>query len=372
MKKRLLWKLLLVQALVLLVAGVVLWLAIIAALPRAFERHMAGMGAGMMGRGMGPMFFQQFRDGVFDALAWGGGAALLAAAGASFWLSRRLTAPIVRMQAISERIASGQFGERVPVESEDELGALAASFNRMAAALEETEERRRRLIADVAHELRTPLTGIRGYLEGLRDGVLPVDDETFSQMEAEAGRLQRLVDDLQELSRVEAGAFQLELQAVGLPELLHSLQKNFLHRFEEKGVHLEVVQPVAFCLWGDPARLTQILTNLLNNALRYTPPGGRVTITARQTGEMVEICIADTGVGISEKDLPHIFERFYRADSSRSRRNRDGGSGIGLTIVRHLVEAHGGSIWAESDGLGKGSRFYLRLPTCTKTGAVDL
>ncbi len=379
MKSRLALKLFLSYLVVLGIAAVMLLLAMQAVLPRAFERHMgammgpdgSGMG-GMMGLGNGPRIgtgsnnsnpplFEQFRDGVNEALWWAGALAVAAAVISSWAFSRRIVRPIRQMQQASQRIAEGRFSERVPVSGDDEIADLARSFNRMAEELAQVEERRRRLIGDVAQELRTPLTAIKGYMEALIDGVLPAEEETFTLVHQEAGRLNRLVDDLQELSRIEAGAISLEPRPIRLGDVLETVHKRLQPQFEDKNLQLDIQPADDLHLLADPDRLTQILTNLLTNALRYTPTGGRVWVTARRTGAMVEICVADTGIGISAEALPHIFERFYRADPARSRQNGEG-SGIGLTVVRHLVEAQNGQVWAESEGEGKGSRFCVRLP----------
>ncbi len=376
MKSKLALKLFLSYLVVLGIAGVMLMLTMQAVLPRAFERHMgAMMGSGdmagmMWGMGNGARvgananttLFEQFRGGVNEALWWAGALAVLAAVLSSWAFSRRIVRPIRQMQQASQRIAEGRFSERVPVSGDDEIADLAQSFNRMAEELAQVEERRRRLIGDVAHELRTPLTAIKGYMEGLMDGVLPAEAETFALVHEEAGRLNRLVDDLQELSRIEAGAIALQPAPTSVQDTLSTIEKRLGPQFTAKSLQLEVAAvPSGLKVWADPDRFTQILTNLLGNALRYTPSGGQVKVTAEKKGEMVEICITDTGIGISPEALPHIFERFYRADPARSRQNGEG-SGIGLTVVRHLVEAHNGQVWAESEGEGKGSRFCVRLP----------
>ncbi|HMB23137.1 MAG TPA: ATP-binding protein, partial [Anaerolineales bacterium] len=217
-------------------------------------------------------------------------------------------------------------------------------------------------IATVSHELRTPLTAIKGSMEGLMDGVLPATQETYEQIHAEADRLNRLVDDLQELSRVEARAYQLEFRPVEVPALVQTVTKRLIPQAESKHITLDLdLAPDLPALLADEDRLVQVLTNLTGNALQYTPEGGWVTIAARRTDHEVQVSVRDTGIGIPSEHLPHIFDRFYRADKSRSRR-AGGGSGIGLTIARLLVEAHGGHLWAESAGEGQGSTFTFALP----------
>ena len=231
----------------------------------------------------------------------------------------------------------------------------------MATSLEKTEEMRKQLIADISHELRTPLTTIKGSIEGLIDGVLPAQNETFENILVEATRLQRLVDDLQELSRLEGGTFSLTLQIFSLPAFLEKVFKQYKPLFDEKGIRFEHEFSKDLSeMKADPDRLRQILINLLSNAMNYTPTGGTVLLKAQMSQQFVQFQVIDNGVGISSEHLPHIFTRFYRADKSRAR--SAGGSGIGLTITKHLVEAHGGTIQAFSDGSGKGSKFIFTIP----------
>jgi len=239
---------------------------------------------------------------------------------------------------------------------------LAERFNLMAEKLHQVESIRRQLIGDVSHELRTPLTAIKGSMEGLMDGVLPANDETYQQIHQEADRLNRLVDDLQELSRVEAGAYELDLRPIQIAPMVETLAKRFRQQFGTKRVTLDLnlaadLPPVL----ADEHRILQVLTNLTGNALQYTPENGTVTISAKRTNGSVNFTVRDTGAGIAPEHLSHLFDRFYRVDKSRSRA-AGGGSGIGLTIAKYLVEAHGGEIVVESDGKGKGSAFSFTLP----------
>jgi histidine kinase len=271
------------------------------------------------------------------------------------------------MMILSHRIAEGEYEERLTISGGvrsnqlDELDQLALSFNQMADKLEKTETMRRQLIGDVTHELRTPLAAIKGYLEGLIDGVLPAEPETYQQVHAEIDRLQRLVNDLQELSRVEAGALQLKPTSVSLPNLIATIQGNLGQQFEEKGIQLETnIELYIPNVLVDRDRVLQVLTNLVGNALQYTPGGGKVSIQAAREKSEIVISISDTGIGIAPDHLRLIFNRFYRTDKSRTRAS--GGSGIGLTIAQALVKAHHGRIWAESSGEGKGSTFSFTLP----------
>lgn len=279
----------------------------------------------------------------------------------SLFTSRRIVMPIRTMMRASREIAAGHFHRRVVVPSEDELGALAESFNEMAEELELTEQRRLHLIADVAHELRTPLTNLRSLLEAMMDGVMPADEGTFLSMHHEVMRLQRLVQDLQELSRAEAGEMTMHPERVEPATLVSGVVDRLGIQFQNKGVALHVsLAPDLPRVWADPGRVTQVLINILGNALQYTPEGGEVWVTVRPAGDEVLFRIRDNGRGIPAEDLPHLFERFYRVDKSRARTS--GGSGIGLTISKYIVEAHGGRIWAASEGLGRGSTFSFTLP----------
>jgi histidine kinase len=306
--------------------------------------------------------FRDYRAGFNDALKAAGIAALASAVVLSLILSRGVTSQVQAMSTAAERIAAGQYQERVRIQGMDELSQLASRFNDMARKLDEVESMRRNLIADVSHELRTPLTAIQGSMEGLIDGVLPETSETYEQIHDEAKRLNRLVDDLQELSRVEAHAFELQLQPVDVPSLVEGTIKRLGSAAAARGVRLEasvsahLPKPL-----GDEGRLMQVLSNLTNNALQYTPRGGAVTLSAAVVGGELHVSVRDTGVGIAPDQLPRIFDRFYRIDKSRSRQE-GGGSGVGLTIARALVEAHGGRVWAESGGAGKGSTFTFALP----------
>ncbi|MDQ7850286.1 MAG: ATP-binding protein [Armatimonadota bacterium] len=263
-------------------------------------------------------------------------AAFVTAVVASVFVTRRILAIIHLMRQASARIAGGQYSERVPITSGDELGQLATQFNRMAETLERVEQARRDLIADIAHELRTPLASIAGYLEAMMDGVICPEPETLNRVRRDAARLQRLVDDLQELSRVEARQLPLQPRPIDVRELVETTAGRIRPQFDAKGVELRIATAAGLPrAVADPDRRVQVLTNLLGNALQYTPTGGRVEVRAGPAHGMVTIAVADTGIGIAQEHLPHVFDRFYRADRSRTRAS--GGSGIGLTIVKHLV-----------------------------------
>lgn len=350
-----------VSYLIVLVVGmVVLAVALGFIGPRHVARRMEGSGP-RFGGPPATNIERLFRTGVADALVAAGIAAIIAAGALSMYVTRRIVLPVQILAAASKRLAAGHHEERVPVQSTDELGALADSFNTMAEALEQTETRRRTLLADVAHELRTPLAGIKGYMEGLSDGVLEAGPETFARVAVEVDRLQRLVNDLEELSRLDAGVIRLTRQSVPIRQVVEMAVERLRPQADGQGLDLEVVLAEGLpSVSVDVDRIQQVLQNLIGNAIQYTPPPGRITIGARLEGARVRVDVQDTGIGIDAKHLAHVFERFYRVDRSRARTG--GGSGLGLTIARYLVEAHGGEIRASSPGPGRGSTFSFTLP----------
>jgi signal transduction histidine kinase len=369
-RERLGAKLFLSNLLVILIGVIILAITIQITIPSAFNRHLGmmadnGMGMGMMGQGQGQGFgrtlFENFRASMFQSLGYAVTASVLAALLVSWFLSRRIVAPVRTLTTASQHIAAGHYAERVNVDGTDEIAQLAARFNQMATQLEQIESMRRQLIGDVTHELRTPLTSIKGYMEGLVDGVLPATPETFNQIHREADRLSRLVDDLQELSRVEAKAYSLEFRSIVVSNLVQTTVKRLSPQAMAKRIALRSSLPADLPpVQADEDRITQVLVNLVANAIQYTPQGGEVTISAARQADEIHISVKDTGIGIPPEHLANLFTRFYRVDKSRSR-NAGGGSGIGLTIARHLVEAHGGRIWAESKGDGQGSIFTFSL-----------
>lgn len=248
---------------------------------------------------------------------------------------------------------------RVPVTTRDETGILAEAFNDLAERRERLEAQRKALVSDVAHELRSPLTNIRGWLEVTRDGLVEPDAELLAALHEEALVLQRVIDDLRDLAAADAGTLRLHREPVAADELLAQVAAAHRVAADTAGVTLRTDTDGTPWLDADPVRLRQALGNLVTNAVRHTPPDGTVTLTARRDGEQVVLEVADTGTGMAAEDLPHVFERFWRAEKSRSRRT--GGSGLGLPIVRHLMAAHGGTAEAASTP-GTGSVFTLRLP----------
>ena len=369
-RERLSAKLFLANLAVILVGVVILAITIQITVPAAFNRHMGGMmnGTGMgnmmgqgQGQGYGKTLFESFRASMFESLGYAITASVLAALLVSLFLSRRIVAPVRTLTEASQHIADGHYEKRVDVNGSDEIAQLATSFNQMATQLEQVESMRRQLIGDVTHELRTPLTSIKGYMEGLVDGVLPSTPETFDQIHREADRLSRLVDDLQELSRIEAKAYSLDLRPVAVTNLVQTTVKRLSPQATTRRITLRSNLPADLPpLLADEDRITQVLVNLVANAIQYTPEGGDVTISTARVDDEIHISVKDTGIGIPPEHIGNLFTRFYRVDKSRSRQ-AGGGSGIGLTIAHHLVEAHGGRIWAESQGEGQGSTFTFSL-----------
>ncbi|SCG65847.1 sensor histidine kinase [Micromonospora inositola] len=294
-------------------------------------------------------------------LAAAAGVATVAVIG-TVLLSRRVLRPIDTLTTAAQRLGRGDLAGRVPVRGNDELAELARSFNRMADSLQRGEERQRRLVADVAHELRTPLANLRGYLEALSDGVITPDQELYASLLEEAVLQQRIVDDLQDLALAEAGNLAYHRVTVDLAELLETCRTAHHARAESAGVSLRVAaEPVA--VHADPDRLRQVVGNLVTNALRATAAGGSVRLVASRTDTQAIVQVVDTGSGIAADALPHVFDRFWRADAARGRRT--GGSGLGLAIARQIVTDHQGTITVASEA-GVGTTFTITLPLPTK------
>lgn len=282
-----------------------------------------------------------------------------AAGGVSYIFSKRITKPVKQMKQITQKFAAGDLAERVPESAIPELNQLSVSFNSMASSLGNVEQRRRELISDLTHELRTPLTVVRGYLEELADGKIEGTPELYLRLVRETRRLERLIHDLQELSKAEAGYLSINSHTLNLKPLLTSLVDRFADQLLEEGPTLKLDCPPDLPLvLADRDRTEQILVNLLGNAIRYTETGSIVVKACKQQ-DRVWIAVTDTGVGIAQEDLPYVFERFWRADPSRS--SHSGGTGIGLAIARRLVELQGGRIEVASE-LGRGSTFRFCLP----------
>jgi signal transduction histidine kinase len=275
-------------------------------------------------------------------------------------LSRTIARPIRELTKATHEMANGKFGQQVPVRSRDEIGELASSFNKMNNDLARAFNLRKQMTADIAHELRTPLSLIIGHAEAVHDGVLPASKENFEIIREEAERLEQLVNDLRTLSLADAGELSVDFQPVDINKFLSDIQSHYMMPFNQKRIELNLVTaPVILEVNLDPTRFSQVLTNVLDNALRYTPEEGRVTIAVKQISNQIEINIQDSGEGVSPEDAAHLFDRFYRADESRTR--DAGGSGLGLAIAKSIVEMHKGKIWAESE-TGKGLKVVIQLP----------
>ncbi len=303
---------------------------------------------------------EAFLQQVKRSLLWAAlGAAVLSLV-LGLLLSRLLTAPLARLTQAAQAIAGGDLSQRVAIHTRDETGALGEAFNEMAASLAQAETLRRNLIADISHELRTPLTVVQGNLQALLDGVYPLEMAQVASLYDETRLLTRLVDDLHDLALADAGQLRLERLPVDLIALARAAVAQFAPVAEAAGVQLALdAADTLPAVTGDADRLAQVLRNLLSNALRHTPAGGQVTVRAARTGPAVRIEVADTGSGIAAEDLPHVFDRFYRGDRSRSRQG--GGAGLGLAIARQLVAAHGGTLTVES-AVGAGTTFTMLLP----------
>jgi two-component system, OmpR family, sensor histidine kinase BaeS len=386
-KNRLFWKFFFSYFILILISLIVLMVLIRLLLPGIFDSYLGSMTRlfsrygmeegghmGTGGRGMRMMgwsvlytdLFAIFNQIILEAALFALLPAVVIALGVSAVMSHQFVKPLRQMAHAADRIADGHYEERLPegehqLESQDELELLAARFNHMTSQLEQVEDMRQKLIGDVAHELRTPLTVIKGSLEGLMDGVLPPDSSTYERIYRQVDRLDRLVNELQELNRIEEGVLELHIGAVDLQVFLTNLIQTMQVNFSTKNVALNLDLPDGpLMALADQDRLDQVMFNLLNNALRSTPGGGRVLVKGERLAGAVRISVEDTGVGIAPEHLEKVFARFYRVDDARSR--QAGGSGIGLTVAKKLVEAMGGRIWAESAGRNQGAAFRFTLP----------
>ena len=344
MRQRLLWKLLISNIVpVIAVIVLVVWLAIDQLAADYFtvlmeQYHIDPVDSHRM-----------FLAAIHRYLIWATLAALALALLLCYLLTRRLLRHLFQMIDITKQVANGNYSERVDVVSADEVGQLADSFNHMADNLEKIERLRKNMVADIAHELRTPLTNLRGYMEALSDAVIPPSRGTFQMLEQESMRLVHLVEDLQQLARADAAKAFLVRQEISLHELLCQIFDLYLPNFQEKEIAVEwQLKAGNGMTTGDRDKLLQAIRNLVDNAWKYTPRNGTVTISTALTSHGIKTTFTNSGEGIAEEDLPFIFERFFRTDRSRSR--DVGGAGIGLAIVKELLEAHGGKVGAESDG----------------------
>lgn len=326
-------------------------------------------GPGRGGAGAAEGFRQQviasLDQGALIGLTVGVVAALLLAVIAA----RRISGPVARLGQATRAIAAGRYDTPVPEPPESELAQLARDVHTLGASLQETEARRMRLIGEVAHEMRTPLTVIDGYVEGFIDGVIPTSPRELSRLSQETRRLRRLSDDLAQLSRAEEGRLDIHPVPGDLAGTVTGAAERLRPQAEDAGISL-AVSGDALPVRHDPERISQVVTNLVGNALQATPPGGGITVTTVRDGSDAVITVADTGRGIAAADLERVFERFYRGPRAADAEGGDGrrpgeGSGIGLTIARGIVRAHGGTITAASAGAGQGAEFVIRLPLDT-------
>ncbi len=288
---------------------------------------------------------RSYREATEQAMRWGILGSVIIAGVVSLIVTWFIVSPLRKMKTASSRVASGRYHERLSTNYPGEIGALAGAFNEMAGSLEQTEQRRVELLNNVAHEFKTPLSSLHGYLEGLEDGLFEADAETLAACQKQVNRLERLVGDISLLSKVESGQDELNPQEVQVQSLLEQQRAAFRPQFEQKGVTLTAQKvPATLTVRADPTRSAQVLANLIDNALRHTPFGGEVCLSAAFQHKEVRFEVTDTGEGIAAQDLPHLFTRFYRADKARGGSN----SGIGLTIAKHYVQRQGGRIGVES------------------------
>ena len=280
------------------------------------------------------------------------------------FLSRTITRPIRELTQATHAVSQGDLSQQVPVRTKDELGGLAKAFNMMSAELSRSINARRQMTADIAHELRTPLSLILGHAEAVHDGVLPPTKEDFEIIREEAERLEHLVNDLRTLSLADAGELSINLQPTDPGGLVEEIASRFQYQAQKKDIKLELdIAPHLPTLEVDPGRMTQVLTNIVDNATRHTPEGGKITLSAKQVDDNVELAIKDSGPGLPKEEAERIFERFYRVDPSRQR--EDGGSGLGLAIAKSIVQAHNGQLLAESEP-GNGLKVIITLPQKTQ------
>jgi len=299
-------------------------------------------------------------------LLWGGLLASAVAIVLAFVLSRRVSAPVAALTTAARRLGNGDFSQRIGLKTRGELGELTQAFNFMASDLERAEKLRQNVVADTAHELRTPLSNIRGYVEAMRDGLVKADTDALHSLDEEVNLLSRLVGDLQELALADAGELKLVCQAEDIGSLINQTVAAEQARALAKGISVSVDLAAGLPLVNiDAHRISQVLRNILENAVDHTTQGDSITVSAEQQGSWVQISVIDTGEGIPVEHLPNIFERFYRVDRSRTRAT--GGRGLGLTIAKYLVEAHAGKIEVRSE-LGKGSHFTFTVPVVDSTG----
>lgn len=376
--KRLSVRLFLSHLAVALVGGLVTFVLVRLLVPRLYDEAAHGMGLGRgggpggpggagtggQGMGLGGELRELIATAVDQSLLIGVIAGAIAAVLIGLFASWRLLKPLREMQQATRQLAAGDYRLQVERPGTTELADLAEDVNALAGALASTDQRRVRLIAEVAHEMRTPLTVIDGYVEGMIDGVFVAEPERLAQISTEVRKLRRLTDDLSTLSRVEEGQLELDMAEVDLADIVERTVSRLEPQFDEAGVRLHTLMPGRFTVRADADRLGQVIANLLGNALRATRDrsGGEVLVGVARKSEngrpVARLTVTDNGVGLGEDESSKIFERFYRGISARD----TAGSGIGLTIARDLVRAHGGELVANSPGPGRGATLTLTLP----------
>jgi two-component system sensor histidine kinase BaeS len=352
-------RLLVAQALVLVAGALTTWLVASLVGPTIFTDHLQRAGDDHTTEETGHLE-EAFASALVVSIALALLASVLAALAVSWYFSRRVQRSIDSVADAASQIATGRYDARVSDPGlGEEFSTLALSYNRLAERLEATERTRRSMLGDLAHEMRTPLATIDAHLEAVEDGIRPLDGETLGVVRGSTGRLRRLAEDMAALSRAEEG-LHVYPEPVDAVAPARTAADAARHRFAAAGIRLDTELADAGRVRVDAERLGQVLGNLLDNALRHTPTGGVVTLSCRSIEDWVEYRVVDTGDGVTPEHLPHLFDRFYRADASRDRRR--GGSGIGLAIAKALVEAHGGGISVASAGPGRGTTFTVRLP----------
>ncbi len=354
-------RLLLGHALVILAGGITLLVVALGLAPGMFRTHVENA-VGPISSELATHLDMAFSRAILVSLAVSIAVATVTALAVGWFVSRRAVRPLRELSEAAGAVASGDYTVRVRRSGYGaELDSLADAFGQMASSIARTERSRAEVLRDLAHELRTPLSTVRGYHEAIADGVLPADRVTFERIDAEISRIERLVEDVGRVSIAEERGLSLHLSGIAVGNLLTVALHAEELAFEAKGVRLTLrLDASARSVMVDPDRMQEVLVNLLENALRHTPAGGHVELSARSTAEGIAITVKDSGDGITAEHLPRVFERFYRVDDGRSR--GVGGSGIGLAIARALVEAQTGHIRAESAGAGMGASFVVTLP----------
>ncbi|MDV6278032.1 ATP-binding protein [Rhodococcus erythropolis] len=354
-------RLLMAQTLVLVAGAATSWVVAVTVGPSLFREHLRRAGVPPMSEEQ--MHAEQaYRSATAISLSVAIGAAALCALAVTWYLSRRLQRSVAAVSTAATAVSSGYYAARVPpAHLGDDFDALATAFNDMAARLGSAESMRRRLLADLAHEIRTPVAVLEAFMEALEDGVESLDDHTMAMLRDQTRRLARFSDDVSALSDAETHRAAITPTWTRPEALVRSTVAAHEERYDAKAVKLSADVPENLpSLWVDPDRVGQVLSNLLDNALRHSPPHSTVHVRAHAKDDRLVLTLSDTGDGVAAEYLPYLFERFYRVDAARDRAH--GGSGIGLSIAKALVEAHGGQITASSGGIGRGTTFVISLP----------